>query len=213
MNPQKFEEFLSQPTPGFWCVASGDSSKPGFLATVTHEINPVPSPDELANLAGLPKQVSEQLEDFYKDKNGFTLYQDTLSEAAGIRVFRIDEWEEKATEMREWYEDLSEEEDPDSIMSGLVIGEVPQSGNYFVIPSHGPQIGKVFYVDHDGWYEKPFADTFAEFLLRITEEPAQLLSEELGCYTRYSDGKTDTQWIPNRYVTGAPNTTREADLT
>lgn len=211
MEPQ-FEEFLSQPSPGFWCVAAGDSSKPSILAKVTHEINPPPSLDELAILAGLPKQVSEQFEDFYREKNGFTLYQDTLSEAAGVRVFRISEWAEKATEMREWYEDLFQEEDPDSIIVGLVIGEVPQSGNYFVMSLCEPRIGKVFYVVHDDWYEKPFANNFAEFLIRIIEEPAQLLSEELGCYTRYSDGKTDTQWIPERYVPDTSTATREADL-
>ena len=151
MKTQKFNEFLGQSDPSFWCVASGDQSKSSILVKVTHEINPPPSPDEFAKLAELPKQVSEQLEDFYRERNGFTLYQDTLFEAAGIRVFQINEWEEKATEMREWYEDLSAEEDVDSVIDGLVIGEVPQSGNYFVMPRRGLQIGKVFYVDQDGW--------------------------------------------------------------
>jgi len=30
-------------------------------------------------------------------------------------------------------------------------------------------------------------------------EPVKLLAEEVGCYTRYSDGKTDAQWIPEEF--------------
>ena len=66
-------------------------------------------------------------------------------------------------------------------------------------------MGKIFYADHDGWYESPFAEDFNGFLLHVTQEPARLLAKEVGCFTRYSDGKTDTQWIPEEYfvdVTG-----------
>ena len=199
----KFEKFFGQPDPGFWCSAAGDDSKANFLARVRHETNPPASPEALAEVAGLPEQVSESLKDFYKRRNGFTLYRDTLSEAAGIRLFRIEEWGEAAALMLEAYEHLGEDEDPDHVVDGLVMGEVPQSGNYFVMPTRGAQIGEVFYVNHDGWYEAPFAQDFNGFLLRVIEEPARLLSEELGCYTRYSDGKTETQWIPERYVPDA----------
>ncbi len=181
MGIYKFEEFLSHPAPGFRCSAAGDESKPSFLAKVRHELNLPASPEALAKVAELPEQVAKQLEDFYKRHNGFTLYQDILSEAAGIRLFGIEGWEAAAAAMREWYEDLGEDEDPDCIVDGLVIGEVPESGNYFVMPTRGPQIGKVFYTDHDGWYEGPFAENFDTFLLRLIEEPASLLSEELGC--------------------------------
>jgi hypothetical protein len=79
------------------------------------------------------------------------------------------------------------------------VGTVPHSGNYFVVPIKGPSIGKVFYANHDGWYEKPFAKSFDDFVVRITKNPVKLLNDELGCYTRYSDGKTDLQWIPKKY--------------
>jgi hypothetical protein len=41
------------------------------------------------------------------------------------------------------------------------------------------------------------------FSFRVTADPASLMSEELGCYTRYSDGKTDIQWIPKELVVEA----------
>lgn len=79
---------------------------------------------------------------------------------------------------------------------------VPQSGNYFVMPVDGPHAGKVYYVNHDGdgWYESAFAQGFDDFIFRVITDPASLVSNELGCYTRYSDGKTDVQWIPKELV-------------
>ena len=67
------------------------------------------------------------------------------------------------------------------------------------MPIEGPSAGKIFYADHDGWYESAFADDFDGFLAHVVREPVKLLAEEVGCYTRYCDGKTDTQWIPEEF--------------
>ena len=91
------------------------------------------------------------------------------------------------------------ENDPDHIVTGISIATVPHSGNYFVMPLEGPSAGKIFYADHDGWYESAFADDFGGFLARVTREPVKLLAEDVGCYTRYSDGKSDAQWIPEEF--------------
>jgi hypothetical protein len=64
----------------------------------------------------------------------------------------------------------------------------------------GKDTGKVFYINHDDWRDQPFAESFDEFLAHISDSPATLLSEELGCYARYSEGQTDTQWIPIAYT-------------
>lgn len=85
------------------------------------------------------------------------------------------------------------------ILTGIAIAEVPHSGNYFVMPVAGPAAGKIFYADHDGWYESAFANNFQKFLAHVTRKPVSLLNEEFGCYTRFSDGKTDKQWIPEEY--------------
>ena len=84
-------------------------------------------------------------------------------------------------------------------MTGIAVATVPASGNYFVMPVEGVAAGKIFYADHDGWYESAFADRFQDFLVRVTRDPVKLLAEDVGCYTRYSDGKTDKQWIPEEY--------------
>jgi len=147
--------------------------------------------------------TSEQVELFYREHNGLLLYKDSMSDAAGIELFPALDWNHQTTQMREYWQYLSGEDDPDHIAQGVAIGEVPQSGNYFAIPISGPSIGKVFYANHDGWYEAPFAECFNDFLARLTQTPAKLLAEDLGCYTRYNDGQTGIQWIPNEYVADA----------
>ena len=143
-------------------------------------------------------------EDVYAAHNGFVLYQDELSEAAGVEVFPIAEWDQAGDDLREWLTiaDLTPENDPDHILTSVVFATAPRSGNYFVVAVEGPSAGMIFYVNHDGWYESPFADDFADFITRVTSDPARLLSTELGCYARYSDGKTSTQWIPVSYRAG-----------
>ena len=84
-------------------------------------------------------------------------------------------------------------------MTDVAIAAVPFSGNYFVMPVEAPAAGKIFYANHDGWYESAFANDFQKFLVHVTRKPVNLLNEDVGCYTRYSDGKTDEQWIPEEY--------------
>jgi len=148
-----------------------------------------------------------QVAEFYRRHDGFVLYGDLLSEAAGIVLFPVEQWVEMTDEMRRGFYFLQEEPetDPDHIFTGIAIATVPYSGNYFVMPIDGSTAGQIFYADHDGWYDAAFADDFDGFLVRITQEPVHLLAKELGCYTRYSDGQTDAQWIPEEYfpdVTG-----------
>jgi hypothetical protein len=75
-----------------------------------------------------------------------------------------------------------------------VFGEVSASGNFFVLHEGG-----VYYSNHDGGDDKPLANSFFAFLARICANPAKFLSD-VGGYTRYQDGKTDAQWIPQEYV-------------
>jgi hypothetical protein len=143
-----------------------------------------------------------QFAEIYAAHDGFVLYKDTLSEVAGVEALPIARWSEAGDEMRQWFGDQDDESDPDHIRTGVAFASVPQSGYYFVIPVEGPSAGKVFYADHDGWHESHFAQDFSDFITRVMSNPAHLLSEELGCYARYSDGETSIQWIPESYNAG-----------
>jgi hypothetical protein len=88
-----------------------------------------------------------------------------------------------------------DDQDPDRLRYGVAFAQVPDSGNFFIMPIDGPNAGKVFYADHDGWYEEAFAEDFNAFVVRVTSDPINLLNRVLGCYTRFADGKTPVQWI------------------
>jgi hypothetical protein len=164
-------------------------------------LHPPALPEVIAHIRELLGAHATQVAAFYQRHDGFVLYRDTLSEAAGIELLPVRKWKGAAEDMRSSFEHLLDEpeNDPDHIVTGIAIATVPRSGNYFVMPVEGPTAGKIFYADHDGWYESAFADDFDGFLERVTQDPAHLLAKSVGCYTRYSDGKAKTQWIPEEY--------------
>ena len=97
-----------------------------------------------------------QFEEVYSAHNGFVLYKDLLSDAAGIERCQLRNGTRPAKTCANGLSHLAAEEDPDRICSGIAFANVPQSGNYFVVPVEGPNAGKIFYANHDGWYEAPF---------------------------------------------------------
>ena len=104
--------------------------------------------------------------------------------------------------MRDELMEMGWEEDrmPTWLREGIAFGEIPHSANFFVV-GVGEDAGKVYYADHDDFRESPIAENLEELLDRIRSNPANFLYQ-CGCYTRYSDGKTDRQWIPKEYVSG-----------
>src|SRR5439155_7755493 len=125
---------------------------------------------------------ADQVAALYQHHDGFVLYRDTKSEAAGIELLSVEQWEQATEDMRDWFDHLADEPEngPDHIVTGISIATVPHSGNYFVMPIEGLNAGKIFYADHDGWYESAFADDFDGLLAHVLREPAKLLAEEVG---------------------------------
>lgn len=195
MSYAKLKKLVSDPAPAFRC-ASGDRQ---YVARILHRLRSPASATALARLEKLVPRGSQQLLAFYAQHDGCVLFKDRRSETAGIELFRISRMKSATASMYDWLDMLDEEEDTNRLKSAIAIGEVPQSGNYFAMPVEGRQTGKVFYVDHDDWRDEPLARSFNAFLGLLTQSPAQLL-EDLGCYARYSDGKTETQWIPVEYL-------------
>jgi hypothetical protein len=201
VSARVIEELARAPAPGFRCRAAGRESGGTFLARVGHILRLAASSNGLRLIRRRLGAFGEQVAAFYQQHNGFILYRDSLSDAAGVELLPVEEWDEATADMRDWFGHLADEpeEDPDHIATGIAIATVPHSGNYFVMPVEGPTAGKVFYADHDGWYESAFAENFDDFLVQLTKDPVPMLNLDFGCYTRYSDGKTSAQWIPEEY--------------
>lgn len=207
MSLEKFDSHLRDLTPGFRCYACGDrSEKPTFLARVKNRIGSPGSAKAVAAVSKLCGAPSVVLKRFVEVHDGVLLYGDTKSDAAGIEFFKAEQWQARTAEMRESMIAMGfEEEDmPNWFHSGIVFGEIPQSANYFVIQPRGAEAGQVFYCDHDDFRTEAMAASFEHLLTMIVDDPPGFLYR-CGCFTRYSDGKTDIQWIPKEYV---PDCTR-----
>lgn len=149
-------------------------------------------------------KVSPSLVEFFKLHDGVRLYCDTNSDAAGIEFFPVEQWPAEKLELHSsaMAMGFDEADMPEWYNSGAVFGEIPHSGNYLLIDSGGDTAGQVFYFDHDDFRTEPIAMSFDELLAAIVRDPPGFLYE-CGCYARYSDSRTDIQWIPKTYVPNA----------
>lgn len=196
---ERFLSLLKDVSPRFICRAAGrQEPKPAPInVSVTHELG-APLPDsELANLIGLG---AEPLSHFWSLHDGAALFiapfMPPIGIAPAVRFYACSEITTKTDKMRQTA--VGNKEGLYSFQrEGVAFGEICFSGNYFVINK-----GSVFYSNHDGGDDRPFAASFSQFLDRIAEEPAKFLFDA-GCYTRYSDGVSRNQWIPETYLSAA----------
>jgi hypothetical protein len=197
MSYAKLKKLVSARSPVFLCEGAGNKSRERFVAHISHTLRPPATAKGFAQLQKMFPKCSKQLLAFYKLHNGCILYEDKLSDMAGIELAKISDMASMTEEVGKWI-DIYDEEGTDPFRTAIAIGQVPCSGNYFVMQPSGEDAGKVFYFCHDDYREEPYANSFDEFLGRISESPCEMLLD-LGCYARYSDRKTKTQWIPIEY--------------
>lgn len=190
---EQVREFVRRPL-AFSCKPAGrrDSTE-RFVAHVVHFMNSPGSPNDLTIASSLFGAAAAPFEGFYGKHNGLTLYRDTLSSSAGVEIPLLGALPKINERFRGRLSENESEDDPDSF---VVFATAPRSANYFVVQMQGPNIGQILYTDHETNGMAVFADDLRGFLLRIIREPVKLLAKDLGCFARYSDGSTRTQWIP-----------------
>ncbi|PHR92738.1 MAG: hypothetical protein COA78_33285 [Blastopirellula sp.] len=205
MSLADFEMHLTDPAPAFRCFDCADRKKELKLLTpITNTRSPAASAESLRELETLLGTQFDDVQRFYELHDGLELYADTRSDAVGLAFFPITVWSDLSRRMRGQFTAMGFEEshDPDGLLRGIAFGVVCHSSNYFTFQTTGPHAGTIFYIDHDDWQDQPIAESFADFLALILRDPADFLFK-VGCYTRYSDGETDTQWIPKEYIPDA----------
>lgn len=205
----ELEELLAKNNPRFICVDLR-MPQPGperFVASIRHETTPAL---DAAVLDELRRQLPEltQLVELYAGHGSIRLYCDTTFHvakdcyASAFYIAHPDEWEDLRLGLDDWFADLSEKERaeylPEWIDDCLVFGEIPHSGNYFLIPLTGPETGSVYEFEHDGFEFIRQADSIAGFMSTICTVNDALLRSISG-HTYYHDGKTDTQWYAQGY--------------
>ncbi|MBF0375954.1 MAG: SMI1/KNR4 family protein [Desulfamplus sp.] len=199
----KVRDICNEKKQYFVCEGAGGKSDKRFTAGILHKLNQPCNSKELEYIKSILGNFSHQFMEFYKNYNGALLFCDSLSDTAGFELAPVADWERLGEEMRAWYDLLDDEEreidEFDWLNDGITFGQVPHSGNYFVLALSGSNKGKIIYSDHDGLEPTVYADSLFEFLEKIISNPVNEI-EHLGCYARYSDGKTNIQWIPIQYL-------------
>jgi hypothetical protein len=108
------------------------------------------------------------LRDFYDTFAELTLYLDGESGDAAYFIANPAQWSELDNDFRPWLEGVEEDEEcdylPSWIGSCIAVGEIPRSGNYLLVPTIGPDAGKVFEFEHDGFEFIELARNLPDFV-------------------------------------------------
>lgn len=196
---QSLEELISKNMEvTFRCEAAGGAGGE-FIVTTKSEILPPACDSEIQDIKDRLKEHSLEFIEFYRRYGGISFHSECANGASTLCVHPVQNWDRLFSEMAEWFEMVDEDELEESgidwIENCIVFGEVPNSGNYFLMPLTGSENGKVIYQDHDGFEPEVYANSFNDFLVKFLSQPIEQV-ERLGCYTRYSDGKNQKQWMP-----------------
>ncbi len=203
MGLNKLEELLERKNQRFICIPAGAQSgeHTTFTAYITHEVSP---PLASKQLKELEEKIGyhDQLFKLLSMYGSVRLFCDSLSDNSAYYLAHPDEWSDLYQNFNMWLENLDENERKDFlpgwIENALVIGEIPSSGNYYLFPLSGDERGKVFEFEHDGFEFIEEGKDLYRFIDKISTVNESLINNILS-HTRYSDGKTDTQWLAQRY--------------
>ncbi|TMQ74374.1 SMI1/KNR4 family protein [Candidatus Accumulibacter phosphatis] len=119
------------------------------------------------------------LRDFYSTFGELTLYLEEESGDAAYFLANPSQWESLDSDFRPWLEGIGDDEAddylPDWISNCIVVGEIPRSGNYLLIPTTGPETGKVFEFEHDGFEFIELGTSLPDFVERTLDlDPSRL---------------------------------------
>jgi len=156
-------------------------------------------------LAELKKQLGEQdeLYDYLSKYSSLQLYRDVRTGEYAYYLAPPKEWEAIHENFREWFEDFSDIERGDIfpiwVNDAFAFGEMVSSGNYYLYIFRNDLKGHVFEFEHDGFEFNQVASRLSDFIKMLCE-PTDDTVRDLRSYVRYSDGKTEYQWMPHSFL-------------
>lgn len=82
---------------------------------------------------------------------------------------------------------------PNWINSYLVVGEIPRSGNYLLVPTTGPDAGKVFEFEHDGFEFIELGASVPDLVTRMLDLDTSRLAA-IASHVRFVTPDEHRQW-------------------
>lgn len=138
-----------------------------------------------------------KLKEFYETFGNLLLYFDEKSGDAALYIASPDQWESLHDHFNGWIEDLDDDESeellPDWIDDCYVIGEIPQSGNYILVPKSGDKTGYVYEFEHDGFEFIELAKDIEQYIRKMLNLNASTLTN-IASHMRFIEGNPETQW-------------------
>jgi hypothetical protein len=137
------------------------------------------------------------IRDFYETFGSVLFYYDEISGDAAKRLAPSSQWAELHGDFSDWIELLDEDERreilPNWIDTCLVIGETPRSGNYILVPTEGPETGRVFEFDHDGYEFNDEAENVVKYVEKLLKPDLRKLTE-IASHMRFIEDDPMIQW-------------------
>lgn len=208
MSIELLERRLADPMPAFSCKPVRGAADRELIVPLEHLANGPASAKLLSRIPRIPG--ADSAIGFYSRHDGVLLYNDLETFLEGVEIFPIGQWKKRTAEMVEsWVEGEYPDEDmPYGRKDFIAFAHSRGASNYIHWVIRGPCAGSVFWWPWTMRPEKndpPMARDFEAFVRLICEEPVRFFNEVILCYTRFDDGKTVVDWIPNRYLPNREN--------
>jgi hypothetical protein len=172
----------------FLCVEIGNENSTK-TCTFSHVVDP---PEACVGVPDLG-----DLKEFFSTFGSITLYFEPESNDAALYVANPSQWQQLDTDFSGWLEGLDQDEEtallPAWISSRIVVGEIPASGNYILVPTVGNEIGNVFEFEHDGFEFIRRADDLESYITQMLEPQVADFSR-IASYMRFIVSDPLIQW-------------------
>ncbi|WP_317930043.1 hypothetical protein [Halioxenophilus sp. WMMB6] len=141
--------------------------------------------------------AADYLGAFYQTFGSLTLFHEPESGDAAFYIAEPAQWTTLESYFREWLLGLDAREArellPEWIDACVVIGEIPYSGNYLLMPVSGASAGAIFEFEHDGFEFIKLANNIESFIASMLQPDAATLVN-MAAHMRFVAGDSTTQW-------------------
>ncbi|MDR2196017.1 MAG: hypothetical protein LBE50_05385, partial [Gallionellaceae bacterium] len=132
-------------------------------------------------------EAAAPLLDIHADHDGAVLF--IVKGEPGFCMASVGEWDQLKTEVMEWAQQVTWQEDPEEIPkylhTAIAFGVIPGDSEKWLLITEGEHAGKIMLSDGDVIEDTPRYDSLAEFFAALLCDPAQVLN--CGGYIDYGD--------------------------